>query len=89
MAALKNRYFSVGEYCATAHQIRRVCGSTEAYFFDWLVTRDDSFKVVAHGQAPAMDVPLLAGDWSVVDRGLRLLDKGSGLLFRGCPNFCV
>jgi hypothetical protein len=82
MSALRNRYFSVGEYCATAHQIRRVCGADEAYFFDWLVTRGDSFKVVRQPEEQGEDAPMLSGDWSVEDRGLRLLDGDSGLLFQ-------
>ena len=78
MTRHRNTYFSAGEYCATAHQIRRVTGMAEAYFFDWLITRDDDFRFLV-----APDDELLKDDgWDIVERSIRLRDRGTGLLFQ-------
>lgn len=75
---MKNSYFSCGTWCATAHQIRRVTGNHEAYFFDWLVTRGHSYNFLLKD-----DKHFLKQDnWEIVDDGIRLLDKYSGLAFQ-------
>lgn len=73
-----NTYFSIGEYCATAHQIRRFTSNTESFFFDWLVTRGTAFQSI---RLPSQSL-LRSKEWEVVDNGLRLLDRNSGLLFQ-------
>jgi hypothetical protein len=74
----KNSYFSVGEYCATAHQIRRCTRNSEAYFFDWLVTRDNSFDFLCRSNGAFLQ----SMGWELVDGGIRLLDRYSGLVFQ-------
>ncbi|MEO5669710.1 MAG: hypothetical protein ABIR26_03365 [Ramlibacter sp.] len=78
MGTFRHTYFSVGERCATAHQIRRVTRVEDAFLFDWLITRDDSFRQLA---SPDENL-LVSGNWTVVDEGLRLLDHGTRWLFQ-------
>ena len=75
---MQNYYFSLGEYCATAHQIRRCTNNNEAFFFDWLVTRGNSFDFMGRSN----DAFLQSMGWELVDGGIRLLDRYSGLLFQ-------
>ncbi|WP_282376325.1 DUF1796 family putative cysteine peptidase [Pseudomonas sp. PS01302] len=39
-------FFSLGSTCQTAHQIRRHTKDTSAYFFDWLISNNDSYKAL-------------------------------------------
>lgn len=75
-------YFSIGEYCATAAQIRRVSGRQSAYFFDWLVTPGASFDFFAK----PMQGFLRSGNWDIVgepgNEGIRVRDLDSQLLFQ-------
>lgn len=75
---MKNSYFSCGTWCATAHQIRRVTRKTEAYFFDWLVTRCDSYNFLLKDDKHFLQ----QRNWKIIDDGIRLLDKYSGLAFQ-------
>jgi hypothetical protein len=75
---MENTYFSSGEFCATAHQIRRHTKNQDAYFFDWLVTPSHSFDFMSRSN----DGFLQPMGWDIVDRGIRLLDSYSGLLFQ-------
>jgi hypothetical protein len=62
----------------TAHQIRRLTGQNESYLFDWICTAGQSFSFLLID-----DQPFLAqGNWEIVDEGLRLRDKYSGLAFQ-------
>jgi len=75
-------YFSIGEACCTAFQIKRHKGWREKYFFDSLVTPESSFDYFGKPS----DGFLLSGNWDVTgvpgNEGIRLRDKYSGLLFQ-------
>ncbi len=75
---MRNAYFSAGEACATAFQIRRCTNNEAAYFFDWLITPGESYGFIAKSNDGFLD----PGNWEIVDDGLRLLDKYSGLKFQ-------
>lgn len=74
----RNIYFSAGEFCSTAHQIRRYTQNHEAYFFDWLITQDTSFDFLGRPN----DEFLRPMNWEIIDNGIRLLDRYSGLAFQ-------
>ncbi|MEJ6004410.1 hypothetical protein WG899_02545 [Paucibacter sp. AS339] len=79
---MKNDYFSVGEFCATAFQIRRCTGVADAFFFDWLISPGTSFDVVNK----LCDAMFQSGNWDVVgepgNEGIRVREQFSGLLFQ-------
>src|SRR3954467_14056898 len=41
-AVIKPRLISLGNFCQTAYQLRRITGDERASFFDWLVTPADA-----------------------------------------------
>ncbi len=79
---MKNSYFSIGEYCASAFQLRRWSGRNDAFFFDWLVTPGSAFDFIRQSS----DQFLMPGNWDIVgepgNEGIRVRDKFSGLLFQ-------
>jgi hypothetical protein len=76
---LKHTYFSAGEFCCTAYQINRFTKEKEAYFFDWLVTRNTSFSFLVKKDLGEFLTP---DNWQIIDNGLRVLDTTSGLAFQ-------
>ena len=85
---MKNRYFSVGEYCGPAEQIKRITGDQEHFFFDSLVTPLEAL----HFMNQANDDFLAEDNWQIVDwpsdgavainAGIRVRDSYSKLLFQ-------
>lgn len=85
---MKNSYFSCGAWCGTAHQIRRVTGNCDAYFFDWLVTLGHSYNFLLMDDQHFLQ----QGGWEIIADGIRLLDKYSGLSFQHefkCDDFKI
>ena len=78
MGTFKHAYFSVGEFCATAHQIRRVTGVEDAFLFDWLITHGNNVRFLTEPD----DGLLVSGQWTIVDDGLRVMDLGTGWLYQ-------
>ncbi|SMC29741.1 hypothetical protein SAMN02745857_04081 [Andreprevotia lacus DSM 23236] len=72
------RYFSVGEFCETAYQIRRHTGDQAAYFFDWLVSSPASLYCMCEPMGHFLE----AGRWTLCDRDTRVLDLATGLRFQ-------
>ena len=75
---MTNDYFSIGEFCTTALQIRRCSGRQDAFLFDWLISPGTSFDFIASGN----DAFLRPDNWEVDADGLRVRDRYSGLLFQ-------
>jgi hypothetical protein len=85
---MKNRYFSVGEYCGPAEQIKKITSNQEHFFFDSLVTPLEALRFMNQ----ANDHFLAEDNWKIVDwpsdgsegenTGIRLKDHYSGLLFQ-------
>ena len=71
-------FLSVGESCATAHQIRRFTQSENAFFYDWIATTDNSFKGILTKEGELLQ----SGNWELADDGDRLLDKANGIRYR-------
>jgi hypothetical protein len=75
-------YFSLGEYCGTAFNIRRHTLQNEAYFFDWLVTRNSALEFITKENEDFF----MPGNWSLRgepgNEDIRVMDKHSGLLFQ-------
>lgn len=75
---MQNQYFSCGVWCATAYQIRRVTANEEAYFFDWLISKGQSYDFLLKDNADFLKYD----GWQLIDDDFRLLDKYSGLAFQ-------
>lgn len=70
--------YSLGEFCATAYQIRRYTGNQNAFFFDWLITHSDYFRSISL----EIDTFFKSENWDIVDGGIRLRDLATGLLYQ-------
>jgi len=69
-------FFSIGFSCTAAHQIRRYTSLDSSYFFDWILTPAKALDFFSQPD----DNFLCSGNWEIVGE-IRLLDKGSGLMF--------
>jgi hypothetical protein len=71
-------FISLGQYCEVAYQIRRFTKNNEAYFFDWLVTPEDSYRSILLDDSEFFKQE----NWEICDGGIRLRDKSTRLLFQ-------
>jgi hypothetical protein len=69
---------SLGTNCQVAHQIRRITGQREAFFFDWIVTEHDALLRSAALQFQALLAPK---NLQLATNGKSVLDAATGLRF--------
>ena len=69
---------SLGNFCQTAHQIRRITGDGRASFFDWLVTPATALvRVLESGFTGVFE----AGNLVITEDGHSVCDRANGLMF--------
>lgn len=68
---------SLGNYCETAYQIRRLTGNEKAYFFDWLVTPADGLIIALESDFRQVflrqNLELWHGGESIIDTATNIL----------------
>jgi len=81
-------YFSIGEYCVTAFQIRRYYEIEDAFLYDWLVTHEDAIPAIlspdneflVDGFTSVVDFPPVGSEGSL--GGIRVLDLKTRLKYQ-------
>ena len=85
---MTKEYFSIGEYCTTAFQIRRYHEIEDAFLYDWLVTHEDAIgsilcpddEFLVEGFTAIVDSPPVGSEGSL--GGIRLLDLKTRLKYQ-------
>ena len=71
-------FISLGTQCETAFQIKRYTRNNEAYFFDWLITRKDSYKSLFLNNNEIFK----SNNWEISKDCLKVEDLSTKLLFQ-------
>jgi len=71
-------FISLGEWCETAFQINRYTKNSEAYFFNWLITPNDSYKSIFLNDTEFFK----PNNWEISENLIRVHDKGTGIFFQ-------
>jgi hypothetical protein len=71
-------YLSLGRRCNTAFQIRRYFHLEDAYFYDWLITPEESLKHFDD----SFENFLMSGNWEIGQGGIRVIDKATKLEYQ-------
>jgi hypothetical protein len=71
-------FISLGEWCETAYQINRYMKTSEAYFFNWLITHNDTYKSIFLDDAEFFKPK----NWEISEDLIRVKDKATGILFQ-------